>query len=286
MASYPDPHTIGVALGSPSVYAQPPRFDTGTPRPDTANSHVQQAGSPPKRKTSKWRKIGGLFKAKHAIEKPSPAPFYQVRLNEQELQQQQQQQLRSSPETVSAPPVAQPPWANGYPKGHNYRVIFPEIEDDDHKHQDVNSGRKLNQDAQRSTEGSDQYQFPLREPPFDFLKDEEYEQPAEGKGEPLLDVDIPDVHMERYSVMFGNLLGKGNNRTTLLARRSRHLEKLKTHDEKVRWIISSFPFNPNVLTTCNSASNLGKTRFLNHHPDAQHPQALPSHPPLPSSQLR
>lgn len=235
MASYPDPHTIGVAVGSPSVYANPPRFETPTPRPGTSNSSVQQEGSPPKRKTSRWRKIGGLFKAKSAIEKPTPAPFYQVRLNDQELQQQRQREQRSSPETLSAPPVAQPPWANGYPKGHNYREIYPEIEDDN-KYQEVKVDRKPNGYAQKSTEPSNQYQYAPGEAPWDFLIDEEKKdnRSAEGKVEPLLDVDIPDVHMERYSVMFGGLLGGKGNRSTLLARRSRHLDKLKTQDEKVR----------------------------------------------------
>ncbi|KAF2115671.1 hypothetical protein BDV96DRAFT_645863 [Lophiotrema nucula] len=35
----------------------------------------------------------------------------------------------------------------------------------------------------------------------------------------LLDVDIPSVHMERYSVMFGNLLQPNNRSSSLLARR-------------------------------------------------------------------
>lgn len=223
MASHHDPQTIGVALGSPSVYTQPPRLGTPTARPGTSNSIVQPADSPPsppKRKTSRWKKIGGLFRAKQALDRSSPAPFYQVRLNDQEIQQQQQQQpLRSSPETVSAPPVAQPPWANGYPKNHDYREIFPEVEDDD-KRQDVKGDWKPNGYARG-------------EAPWDFLKDdEENQRHAAGKEEPLLKVDIPDVHMERYSVMFGNLLGKGN-RSTLLARRSKHLEKLKTQEEGV-----------------------------------------------------
>lgn len=44
----------------------------------------------------------------------------------------------------------------------------------------------------------------------------------------LLDVSIPDVTMERYSVMFGNLLQTGTNRSSsLLARRQANTEKIK-----------------------------------------------------------
>jgi len=50
---------------------------------------------------------------------------------------------------------------------------------------------------------------------------------------PKLEVNIPDVHMDRYSVMFGNLLERRQS-TNLLSRRSKVLEKLKTtSDENV-----------------------------------------------------
>jgi len=48
---------------------------------------------------------------------------------------------------------------------------------------------------------------------------------------PKLDVDIPDVQMDRYSVMFGTLL-RGQQPTNLLARRSKVLEKLKTTSDE------------------------------------------------------
>lgn len=45
---------------------------------------------------------------------------------------------------------------------------------------------------------------------------------------PLLDVSIPDIKMERYSVMFGNLLQSNSNRSSsLLVRRQGTAEKLK-----------------------------------------------------------
>jgi hypothetical protein len=53
---------------------------------------------------------------------------------------------------------------------------------------------------------------------------------------PLLDVDIPTIQMERYSVMFSNLLqqnsgGQSSSRSsTLLERRQGNSERLKPLD--------------------------------------------------------
>jgi hypothetical protein len=49
-----------------------------------------------------------------------------------------------------------------------------------------------------------------------------------------LDVDIPSIHMERYSVMFGSSLQKppgSSSSSSLLARRQATLDKLKTVNE-------------------------------------------------------
>ncbi|KAK8060409.1 hypothetical protein PG996_010339 [Apiospora saccharicola] len=48
--------------------------------------------------------------------------------------------------------------------------------------------------------------------------------PASG----LLNVDIPDSNMERYSIMFGDVLKNNNSASSLLARRQATLNKLKT----------------------------------------------------------
>ncbi|RAR10837.1 hypothetical protein DDE83_004870 [Stemphylium lycopersici] len=46
-------------------------------------------------------------------------------------------------------------------------------------------------------------------------------------GSPLLDITLPDITMERYSVMFGNLLQSDPSRSSLLARRQVDTEKVK-----------------------------------------------------------
>jgi hypothetical protein len=50
-------------------------------------------------------------------------------------------------------------------------------------------------------------------------------------GGPLLDVSLPDITMERYSVMFGNLLQSDPSRSSLLARRQGNAERVKPLQE-------------------------------------------------------
>ncbi|KAH7145800.1 hypothetical protein B0J13DRAFT_327966 [Dactylonectria estremocensis] len=51
----------------------------------------------------------------------------------------------------------------------------------------------------------------------------------------LLDIEIPSIKMERYSVMFGGVLGTQNSSSSLLARRQATLDRLKTiNDELVQ----------------------------------------------------
>ncbi|ERT02246.1 hypothetical protein HMPREF1624_00544 [Sporothrix schenckii ATCC 58251] len=54
---------------------------------------------------------------------------------------------------------------------------------------------------------------------------------------PYLDVEIPEARLERYSVMFGNLLGSGPSwqpASSLLARRQATLDKLKNINDRIR----------------------------------------------------
>ena len=49
----------------------------------------------------------------------------------------------------------------------------------------------------------------------------------------FLDVEIPDIKMERYSVMFGNLLNQPQPASSLLARRQATLDKLKSINDRI-----------------------------------------------------
>ncbi|KPM39808.1 hypothetical protein AK830_g6766 [Neonectria ditissima] len=50
---------------------------------------------------------------------------------------------------------------------------------------------------------------------------------------PLLNVEIPSIKMERYSVMFGGVLGTENSSSSLLARRQATLDRLKTINDEM-----------------------------------------------------
>ncbi|KKK25652.1 hypothetical protein ARAM_003853 [Aspergillus rambellii] len=162
-----DAAMIGIALGGP-----------GLGEPESMTAQTQQSPPPPVpegedpqallRKSSKWRKIGGLFKAKSAMAANVNKPFYQVRTgNDWPLQDSSSHSvdLKSRPavETQRSPVQNTEAWP----------CLVPESE------------------------------------------------PHAPPG-PLLQVEIPNVEMERYSVMFGGLLQKGQ--PSSWNRRSRTLD--------------------------------------------------------------
>ncbi|KAJ5701094.1 hypothetical protein N7488_008642 [Penicillium malachiteum] len=168
-------HTIGVALGSPGMIdldkpLPPPRFNTP--------NFTQE--SPQLNKSSKWKKIGGLFRAKNALASPTCA----ARATQKDESNVNHQM--GSKEDVTEE--------------------WPKIESD-HK----------------ATHPS--YTSPQRTRKFSFSGKK---NPKENNGDasPMLDVVIPDVQMERYSVMFSNVMTK-NEKPSLLARRSKTLDNLR-----------------------------------------------------------
>lgn len=69
---------------------------------------------------------------------------------------------------------------------------------------------------------------------------------------PLLDIDIPNTTMDRYSVMFGSVL-KADKRSSLLARRQGNVEKLQPLSEaalKVRFV--THDIHSSILITSQS----------------------------------
>lgn len=73
-----------------------------------------------------------------------------------------------------------------------------------------------------------------RRPVYRSAEDTGPSTPPRGPG--LLDIEIPDVRLERYSIMFSGVLNPGGSETqtsSLLARRQATLEKLKTINDRV-----------------------------------------------------
>jgi hypothetical protein len=187
---------IGIALSSPGMAAPPHEEPIDWYRPKETPWIPHDPDASIRRKPSKWKKLGGLFKGKQDAVKPShQSPFYQVQINDDPLQLSTERLMQPSTEWLMQPDYPQSrnvPYremletsvANGYAEA------FPNLEDE---------GR-----------GS---QAPR----------------AEGN---FLAIDIPSVEMERYSVMFGSVLGS-KQPPGLLARRNQAVDRLKVTEREV-----------------------------------------------------
>ncbi|KAL4949873.1 hypothetical protein BDW69DRAFT_67183 [Aspergillus filifer] len=175
-----DESMIGIALGSPRML-QPHNIRTPAPPipPSTPDNGRSRTGL--QRKSSKWRKIGGLFKAKHAMAPNADKPFYQVRAEESGPQQQQQDSTYSVDYQGR-----RRPWTGSETGPIENTEVWPCL---------VSENEALTQ------QGS-----------------------SKPKAGTFLQVEIPQVEMERYSVMFGGLLNK--SQPSLLDRRSKTLDNL------------------------------------------------------------
>ncbi|KAL4966579.1 uncharacterized protein BDV14DRAFT_198707 [Aspergillus stella-maris] len=172
-----DESMIGIALGSPRML-QPHNIRTPAPPiPPTLDNGRSRTGL--QRKPSKWRKIGGLFKAKHAMAPNANQPFYQVRAGDGPQHQQ------DSTHSVDYQGRRRP-WTGSETGPIENTEVWPCL---------VSENEALTQ------QGS-----------------------SKPKAGTFLQVEIPQVEMERYSVMFGGLLSK--SQPSLLDRRSKTLDNL------------------------------------------------------------
>jgi hypothetical protein len=209
---------IGLAVGSPSQLqpaslepvGQAPSSMMETELLSSNDPHFDNSTS--KSKGARWRKIGGLFRAKHAfLNDPAPLPFYQ-------LQAQHAAQMANPSDLSFRSPSADPVGQEQEAKFLFDKILGSDGQLNPQKHvQDplhqIRSARG------RTKESAQHLGHPLtRRPP---------EQTPAVAGLPLLDVKIPEVQMERYSVMFGSLLDK-TEPSDLLSRRDRELNQLLT----------------------------------------------------------
>lgn len=180
---------IGIALGSPSMLPpqpSPPRF-----KPvewESITSYVPPETPEPlgtlRRKPSKWKKLGGLFKGKQGDKRGVDEPFYQLDMNIQAPRQESGAQN----------------WDTSQP------TQFPRVEDD-----------------------------------MALIKPNPYYLDSQQKlrNNSLLEIDIPTVEMERYSVMFSGVLGNKPD-TSLLARRNKALNDIKVQrTEVISWLTNT-----------------------------------------------
>ncbi|GAQ07593.1 hypothetical protein ALT_4914 [Aspergillus lentulus] len=199
---------IGIALGSPRMAEPQSILSQMQEQPPVSTSASPEQASPqtktPKRKPSKWRKIGGLFKAKNALPATANQPFYQLRCTEEWPLQQSTHSVdyehqckteKSEPENIAPTPPNLPDLE-----------IWPCPEGENEPQSYVQSS--LETAAQDSAKNNDL--GPGAKPRI---------------AGPFLQIDIPDVQLERYSVMFGGVLNQ--NEPSLLKRRSKTLEDVR-----------------------------------------------------------
>lgn len=220
----PDPRTlspthyenesIGLALGSPGFPKWDSNLRRGVAAPNDPHSFNtanivddEEEFRFEKVKTSKWKKIGGMFKAKQALShQNSPVPFYQVQPNSSASPAYESEPI-SSEKTSKGRKRSNTKGSKGSGDARSdwdFLKTSPES----------SQGRGLRQRKDSGKAGLER--FPAV-PPRNITYD---------NGSPLLNVDIPDIQLERYSVMFQGLLtGKGDRRT-ILDRRSRILDQL------------------------------------------------------------
>ncbi|KAL4752001.1 hypothetical protein BDW72DRAFT_212284 [Aspergillus terricola var. indicus] len=184
-----DESMIGIALGSPRLLEQ---FNTASQSqriPPPTPPYDGRPNSPLQRKPSKWKKIGGLFKAKNAVAPNANRPFYQVHAPNDGPSQESTHSIDYKPRRRAGTKTV--PIAN--------TEVWPCLASEN-----------------------------------ETLTHQQESKPNPGS---FLQVEIPQVEMERYSVMFGGLLN--NDRPSLLARRSRTLDNLTIPDKE-----SSTPLCP------------------------------------------
>ncbi|KAL4787159.1 hypothetical protein BJX76DRAFT_364242 [Aspergillus varians] len=177
---------IGIALGSPRLLESQNTASKAQQAPPPTPPEDEKPSLALQRKSSKWRKIGGLFKAKSAAASSANHPFYQVRTMNEEL----------SPSQGS-------------------------IHSADYKPREKSKSRT------KPIENTEVWPCLVSE--NEALAHQQDSSKPKVPGS-LLQVEIPQVEMERYSVMFGGLLN--NNRPTLLDRRSKTLESVAIPDEE------------------------------------------------------
>ncbi|KAK0111343.1 hypothetical protein ONS95_001707 [Cadophora gregata] len=209
---------IGMALGSPqhppTAWQQIP-MERYTESPDHIDDEMTNS-APARQKTSKWKLLGGLFGGKK--HEAQPVAFYQLQ-----------------------PEASQQPVNHGFDFGEPAASEKPKSRGRGRSNSSARKSRKHKPEMSRSNT------VPLRLDPERSGRQKQTGTPeitidggnviydgfhSTQKGAGLLDVDIPSVQMERFSIMFGAVIQKPHSQpSSLLARRQATLDKLKTVNE-------------------------------------------------------
>lgn len=193
---------IGMAIGSPTQapaawQQQLYQQQNYSPSPDM--SIESRVAPQPTKHKSKWKVFGGLFGGKKQTIQTQN--FYQLRAERTPVEPEYPTPIRGWTTTEQYTEKQKPNVLRSHTAPDRVEL-----------HHEQNENPEILIDGSRVEEGT------------------QLRPQAAG----LLNVDIPDVQMERYSVMFGSLLGKPSESTpSLLARRQATLDRLKVANEEL-----------------------------------------------------
>jgi hypothetical protein len=191
---------IGIALGSPGMLNTQGQF-----QPPISIFAARRTGDKPEpQKLSKWKKIGGFFRAKSALASTSNHA-------------QTDPGLRTTRKEKSSEKPHKAKQRN------NSKEEWPSLEIDPRPEPNA-SGK-----TRESKRNRNRSQSAPKEP-----------QGKSASTEPMLQVNIPDIEMERYSVMFSNFIQK-REKPSLLARRDKTLDNLQVPDAHVSFLLCICP---------------------------------------------
>jgi hypothetical protein len=252
----PEVTSIGMALGSPQADRTPTvqlpyggsdgfsTYSSSTIGTEAWPGRNYRFRAPRRSKSSgKWKLFGGMFgkKSSPAAGSRPRSPLYQLA----------QASEPSTPDTIQQAHSIH----NQSPiPAKDSGVVDFELEKRGKRSKSVRrtASRKLVKSPSKVTPRSQTLKPPAPQP---WTLESRFES------SPVLDVDIPRIEMERYSVMFGSLLKPRNS--SLLTRRQATLEKLKDPDgstEKVWETMGAFSRRMDLILIIGRKSPLPRRR--------------------------
>lgn len=187
-----------------------------------------------KQKSSRWKIWGGLF-GKKAADAASPTTHLQ--------QKQTGSTPASRPRTKTMPSRTQPPQRSDMPskmegsgasrgKGRIHRMQSARL---------TKSKEGTRPDFKRARTAPFLRSEEKRPHPPNVANAEKPFPKLQLEGQPMLSIDIPNVQLERYSVMFDSLLKptpSSSSSSSLLVRRNAHLDNVRTDGAKNKVTVS------------------------------------------------